>query len=178
MYSFPQAISILYEEGLLTTVPRQLIVEAPLYVHHHGDREIAMPSREKWASFKICEEFQRVLPAPITKTIQTSKSLCSFRIYSILMSDGDKLVTQKFLASDTTLMCVMQVYEITRVLRAVTEEKQPLNVWNKCHSLRPRFEEISETKEPMPELTRILGISTMEFLYSVHVDREKYKIQR
>jgi hypothetical protein len=177
MFSFPHAISILEEEGMLTPIPKQVIADAPLYVNHHGDQEITMPSREAWQTFKISGEFQRVLPAPITKTIQTAKSLRSFRIYSILMSDGDKLVTKKILASDTLLLLVLQVFEIDRVLQAVTEPGQPLNAWNKCYSVRPKLEEVPESKAPMPELVKILAISTMNFLYSVHVDPEKYQVK-
>ncbi len=177
MFSFPHAISILEEEGMLAPIPKQVIVDAPLYVNHHGDQEITMPSREAWQTFKVSEEFQRILPSPFTKTIQTAKSLRSFRIYSILMSDGDKLVTKKILASDTVLLLVMQVFEIDRVLQAVTEPGQPLNTWNRCWSLRPNMEEVPESKAPMPELVKILAISTMHFLYSVHFDREKYQVK-
>lgn len=174
MFSFPHALTILEQENLLHPIPRQAIVDAPLFVHHHNNHPIVMPSREQWKAFRTCGEFQRVLPAPITKTIQTSKGLQGFRVYSVLMSDGDKLVTKKILAGDTDLILVLQVFDIDRVLQSVAEEGQVLDVWNRCLLVRPDRREVPETQPPMPDLVKVLAITTMHFLYSIHLEAGRY----
>jgi len=176
MISFPHAIAILEDEKLLS-VPRQHIKDAPLYVRHNGSQEILMPSREAWRNFKISDEFQRILPAPITKTIQTSDGLRGHRIYSILLSDGDNLGAIKLLASDNGLIAMVQAYDIAATLKGVMDEGQPLQVQNRCYCLRPTRKGIPDNDRLFTELGRIFSVSTMHFIYSVHLDRECYQIK-
>ncbi|MFA6962736.1 MAG: hypothetical protein WC205_18415 [Opitutaceae bacterium] len=169
MISFPHAISILSEKSLITPEVREVLADAPLYVNHHGDSEILMPSRDAWLNFITRDDFQKVLPSPITKTIQTSKGLRGFRIYSILMSDGDRLVAYKILASDTTLGLIIQTHEIADTLKKVTEAGQPLQVSNKCFSVHPSFRELPDTDAAMLQLAKIFSVSTLHFIHSVNL---------
>lgn len=154
MFSFPQALSILDEEKLLS-VPRQLVVDAPLYIRHNGKDEILMPPREAWVGFKIRDEFQKVLPAPITKTIQTSDGLRGHRIYSILIADGENMAAIKMLASDAGLIAMVQAYDIAATLRGATEQGQPLQIRSRCICLRPTRKDIADSDRLFAELGRI-----------------------
>jgi len=175
MISFPHSISILSDKGLITPGVREVLADAPLYVNHHGDSEIRMPSRDDWLNFSTRDEYQKILPSPITKTIQTSKGLRGFRIYSILMSDGDKLVAYKILASDTTLGLIIQSHDINDTLKKVTEEGQPIQVSNKCYSVSPSFRELPETDTAMLQLAKIFSVSTLHFIHSVNLSDEYKK---
>lgn len=150
-----------------------LIKQAPLFIHHHGNQDVTMPSRSDWEKYSALPEFQKVLPEPIVKTVQASNGLRGFKVYSIFLSDGDKLAAYKMLTKDNALLLVLQVHSISATLEALKQPGQPINVFNKFYTVHPDNREIPESNE-MNEVARILAITTWHLIYSMHLERSNY----
>lgn len=178
MISFPHAISLLNQQGLLDPLPLEAVKQAPLFVSHHSDQEIKMPSRQEWQKYIALPEFPKVLPAPITKTIQTANSLRGYRVYSILMSDGDRLLAHKMLANDNLLLLMLQVHPIADTLQKACAEGQPLDLSCKCYTVYPEKKQVPETEPQIASLARTLCVSTMHFIYSIHLGKNRYQANR
>ena len=165
MYTFDQAIQEATKAGYLPLPIVARLLESPIYIQDYGDQEIAMPSVEAWKNWTPMSDFQRVLPARVTRTIQVCKALRGFSIYSILLSDGVHLAAYKFLAKDAILMLSLQTAQIDGLMAQLRTPGQPIAVVNKCYSVRPVPNEISPSQEGIRDLLKTLWISTLHFIH-------------
>ena len=174
MLTFKEAYEACEREGHFLRFQRDLLQKTPLYVQHYNEQQIIMPTPQMWKEFKFCDEFQRVLPCPITRTEQSCDELRGFRVYSILMTDGDTLLAQKMFTKDQMLLLMVQTCNIDDAMKQLRQSPQALTVFNRCFSVRPVPNDVSDDDQLIQWLSLPLLVTTFHFIYSVHLNRERY----
>lgn len=175
MVTFNEAI---HEAMSLGYIPAQVVARlpgTPLYIHQHGIQEITTPSVAAWKKYRFLDQFQKVLPDPITRMIQTSDGLRGFTIFSILISDGDNLLALKFILKESRCMLFVQNAQIPSLIEKLRMPGQEIPVSNRCFSICPVPNEIPIQAEGMLKISEILWISTLHFIYSVCEDKDTYQ---
>jgi hypothetical protein len=175
MLNFSQCYDACETAGHFPFVQRQMMEGSPHYVHEYNENEILMPTPLQWQNFKCCDEFQKILPAPITRTTQTCNALRGFKVYSVLMSDGDRMTAQKMLTKDENLILMVQAFDITEVLPQLKMSPQALNVHHTCYSVLPVPDDLSDHHEILSALATPLLVTTFHFIYSVHASKQRYQ---
>lgn len=159
-------------------IPAQVVARlpgTPLYIHQHGKQEITTPSVAAWKKYRFLDQFQKVLPDPITRTIQTSDGLRGFTISSVLISDGDNLLALKFIMKETRCMLFVQNTQISSLIEKLRTPGQEIPVSNRCFSICPIPNEIPIQAVGMVRIAEILWISTLHFIYSICEDKDTYR---
>ena len=176
MITFEMAVNEAMRLGHISPDIISHLPNAPLYIYRYGKQDMTMPSAEAWQKYSYFEQFQKVLPAPITRTIQTSDSLRGYSIASILVSDGDILGAYKFMLKDQQCILFLQSAHIPSLIARLRVRGQGIDVNNKCFSISPVPNELPIREEPLRNAARILWITTLHFIYTACEEKNDYEL--
>ncbi|NCD34564.1 MAG: hypothetical protein EOL87_14260 [Spartobacteria bacterium] len=174
MITFGHAIDEAMRLGYISPQVVARLPGTPIYIHHHGKQEISAPSVEAWKGYRFLDQFQKVLPSPITRTVQTSDGLLNFTVSSILVSDGDNLVAFKFMTKEDRCLLIVQNAQISSLIDKLRVPGQNIQVNNRGFSISPVPNEIPIQAEPMHKIVKILWITTLHFIYSICEETDSY----
>lgn len=176
MMTFDMAVN---EAMRLGHIPPRIVSHlsnAPLYIYKYGKHDMTMPSAEAWQKYTCFDQFQKVLPSPIIRTVQTSDSLRGYSIASILVSDGDILGAYKFMLKDQQCILFLQSAYIPSLIAKLRAPGQGIDINNKCFSISPVPNELPIRDEPLRNVARILWITTLHFIYTTREEKNDYDL--